>query len=327
MDTMSLGGLTSRRTGALVGWALAMASTVLSLPTLLSLHGSVRLTATMLFVGGDALASALLLLPWHRLPRILLLVWPLGLLATVAAVGLATPVGSVMTLSGLTIIAFFHVGQFQRRWTGVLLVPLAFAALAAGYGGLTHPMILRAPITVGVWVIVSESLGRLRHQAQILADALDEQARTDTLTGLATRRVLAQRLKRAKPGGVVVIIDIDHFKVINDTQGHLAGDRILSDLGALLLEATRQDDLAVRFGGEEFVLFLADAGVSGADTSLVRIRDTWHSQHPAVTFSAGIAVIDNYGDTTSALTAADRALYLAKESGRDRWLVAGAPMA
>ena len=141
---MSLGGLTSRRTGALVGWALAMASTFLSLPTLLSLHGSVRLTATLLFVGGDALATAMLLLPWHRLPRILLLVWPLGLFATVAAAGLSTPAGSVTTLSGLTVIAFFHIGQFQRRWTSLIVVPVAFAALVAGYGGLTHPLVLRA---------------------------------------------------------------------------------------------------------------------------------------------------------------------------------------
>jgi diguanylate cyclase (GGDEF)-like protein len=321
---MSLGGLTSRRTGAVVGWGLAMASTVLSLPTLLSLHSSVRLTAAMIFVCGDALATIMLLFPWHRLPRTLLLVWPLGLFATVAAAGLSTPAGSVATLSGLTIIAFFHVGQFQRRWTGLILVPIAFAALVASYGGWTHPMELRAPITVGAWIIVSESLSRLRHQAQTLADALDDEAGTDSLTGLATRRVLAQQLKSAKSGDVVIILDIDHFKTINDTDGHLVGDRILADIGALLLSTVRQGDLAVRFGGEEFVLLLGGAGLPGAHTTLTRIRDNWRTEHPTITFSAGVAVIDTKVDTTVALAAADQALYLAKESGRNRWLVAGA---
>jgi diguanylate cyclase (GGDEF)-like protein len=263
-------------------------------------------------------------LPWHRLPRRLLLVWPLGLFATIAAVGLSTPAGSVMALSGLTTIAFFHIGQFQRRWTGLILAPVGFGALIAAYGGWTHTLELRAPITIGVWIIVSEFLSRLRHQAQLLADALDEQAGTDTLTGLATRRVLAQRLKEAQPGDVVVIIDIDHFKAVNDTHGHLTGDRILADLGGLLLKAVRHGDLAVRFGGEEFVLLLTDAGLPQAEAILGRLRDTWRSNHADVTFSAGIAPIDTKADTTSALAAADRALYLAKQSGRNRWFVAGA---
>jgi two-component system cell cycle response regulator len=97
----------------------------------------------------------------------------------------------------------------------------------------------------------------------------------------------------------------------------------VSDLGTLLLSVVRSVDLAVRFGGEEFVLLLNNVGTLEADAILIRIRDTWKATHPAITFSAGIAILDESLDATASLAAADRSLYLVKESGRNRWLFAG----
>jgi diguanylate cyclase (GGDEF)-like protein len=156
-----------------------------------------------------------------------------------------------------------------------------------------------------------EAVDLLRHN-----ERTEDASNTDRLTGLANRRVL----DRALPGadGSVILIDLDHFKQINDTEGHLAGDAVLTDFGRMLGHEVRTTDVCCRFGGEEFVIIASGMTVTEAVELTVRLRRAWvRAADRPVTFSAGVAAIGESGGL-EALAAADRALYRAKELGRDR---------
>lgn len=153
----------------------------------------------------------------------------------------------------------------------------------------------------------------LRLQASV---RLSGEASSDPLTGLLTRRALFRRLALLGPGASVCLLDLDHFKRLNDTAGHDAGDAALAAFGALLRSSVREDDAAGRYGGEEF-LVAVPVGPDVAAARVAELRERWRRTTPPVTFSAGIAVVTGTG-AHAAVTAADRALYRAKAAGRDR---------
>jgi diguanylate cyclase (GGDEF)-like protein len=171
-----------------------------------------------------------------------------------------------------------------------------------------------------------------------LREALREQSIRDPLTGLYNRRymeeVLKQQLSRVTrqlhPLGIIMI-DIDHFKLFNDTHGHAAGDALLRELSRFLQSHIRGEDIACRYGGEEFTLIMPDASLEAArqraellrqEARHLRWRDAGQS-HEAITLSAGIAIYPQHGRTIeNVLRAADAALYQAKQEGRDRVIVA-----
>ena len=153
------------------------------------------------------------------------------------------------------------------------------------------------------------------------ADRLAESASTDALTGLMNRRMLDRALGRLGSDETVVILDLDHFKQVNDEHGHLAGDEVLRAFGSVLRANLRGRELVGRYGGEEFVLVVAPP--SDAEAVLARVRAEWVQHRPLpVTFSAGIA--SSLGGPEPTLRAADEALYEAKATGRDRWCWADA---
>jgi len=149
------------------------------------------------------------------------------------------------------------------------------------------------------------------------------EARTDELTGLGNRRFGERLLARIMPGDVVMLLDLDHFKEVNDTFGHAGGDRLLRDLGAYLRGALRDGDSVARFGGEEF-LVVVKGGCGDAAEVAERLRRGWHDQHPAATFSVGVTVHDAARTVAATYGQADTALYRAKQAGRDRVHVFGA---
>jgi diguanylate cyclase (GGDEF)-like protein len=150
---------------------------------------------------------------------------------------------------------------------------------------------------------------------------LAESASTDLLTGLPNRRMLDRALGRLAAEDIVIMLDLDHFKQVNDTLGHAAGDEVLRAFGRVLHGTVRGRDIVGRFGGEEFLIVLAPPG--NADVFLTRLRTEWLSQRPLpVTFSAGIVL--SAGDPDETVNLADQALYRAKEAGRDRWIWATA---
>ena len=175
-----------------------------------------------------------------------------------------------------------------------------------------------------------------RHRAE-----LEMLARTDVLTGLANRREFmarlaqeAQRQQRGERPLTVVMLDVDHFKQVNDTHGHAAGDQVLSSLGRLLQGSVRQEvDLAARLGGEEFALLLPETDTEGAQRVARKIVEALRgtpihhgSQLLPVTISAGVAPVRD-GDGERALRLADDSLYEAKRQGRDRVVMAMEPHA
>jgi diguanylate cyclase (GGDEF)-like protein len=148
---------------------------------------------------------------------------------------------------------------------------------------------------------------------------LEVAAETDPLTGLANRRGFERLLADVRPGDALVVCDLDHFKAVNDTHGHAAGDDLLAAFGAAVRSVIRRHDAAGRLGGEEFVILLADAGTEDAARLVVeRLRSEWRATRPLATFSAGLAVADRRDDPLAVLDRADRAMYAAKRSGRDR---------
>ncbi|MGW0803550.1 GGDEF domain-containing protein [Nonomuraea sp. NPDC002799] len=170
-------------------------------------------------------------------------------------------------------------------------------------------------------------------QRSLLHAQLQAAARTDAKTGLlnaaAWQREADTEIVRARRTGdtlAVLIIDIDHFKRVNDAHGHLAGDQVLIGVAATLRSQLRDYDVVGRFGGEEFVVLLPGADMQEARRVAERLRiRIGHMAVPAddtlirVTISAGVALMSIHGDDLiDLLAAADVALYRAKELGRDR---------
>jgi diguanylate cyclase (GGDEF)-like protein len=169
---------------------------------------------------------------------------------------------------------------------------------------------------------------------------LHEQAISDPLTGLYNRRYLSEflqrelvRARRSATPVAVVLLDLDRFKRVNDSFGHEAGDQVLTVVGALLKSKVRGSDIACRYGGEEFVLVLPQAGVDAANRRAEDARlaiadlDLNHAGRPLgkMTASLGIAVFpDHAEDIDSLLRAADVALYAAKGAGRNRVIIGSA---
>jgi diguanylate cyclase (GGDEF)-like protein len=165
--------------------------------------------------------------------------------------------------------------------------------------------------------LLAQETGRMLSRLHATA-ALTRDAETDPLTQLANRRTYGRALATLQADDAVVIVDLDHFKRVNDRYGHDEGDRALRSLAQCLQQVSRQVDCVARYGGEEFALVLADAGLDGARAALGRLRDAWAATGPVTTFSAGVAVHDGVSSPEETLQRADVALYRAKEHGRNR---------
>jgi diguanylate cyclase (GGDEF)-like protein len=169
-------------------------------------------------------------------------------------------------------------------------------------------------------------------ETEHLHEQLRDQALRDPLTGLHNRRHLFEvapgMVELARRQGnllAVVLLDLDHFKTINDRYGHGTGDAVLIRFATALTQTVRRSDVVCRHGGEEFVVVMPDIGHDGARATLQRLLESCQSlaakgsDLPVCTFSAGLAEFPVHGGTLDQLlTRADHALYAAKASGRAR---------
>lgn len=167
---------------------------------------------------------------------------------------------------------------------------------------------------------------------------LERVSRTDLLTGLYNRRHLEEQLtrehstaRRSQRDLGVLLLDIDHFKRVNDTYGHAAGDRVLCEFANRMTSQLRAGDVAGRWGGEEFLVILPSTDLPGALHVAERIRarvaespfDTSDTDGPAISVTvSGGCVVDPMGTPDDLVSAADDGLYAAKDAGRNRIIVA-----
>ncbi len=188
-------------------------------------------------------------------------------------------------------------------------------------------------------VRIHAKLKRLQDELLEKNAQLEAQSITDSLTGLANRRWLMTRLeeevtraRRHKEPLSVVMIDIDHFKQVNDTHGHAMGDEVLRNIGAFLKAGVRTTDLAARYGGDELTLVLphtdVPAAIQVAESLRVKFSVVEHQLEGISlkkTVSMGVAARDGQGESPHAddlLKNADEALYRAKQNGRNQVEVA-----
>ncbi len=197
----------------------------------------------------------------------------------------------------------------------------------------TLPLLVVYPLAIGTATYsLASKLARQNRR-------LDELGRTDALTGLANRREclslvgteLARHQRNGRPA-VLVILDIDHFKEINDRYGHPIGDEVLCGIARVLRESSRRSDSVARYGGDEFVMMLPETTLRGAEEASRRLRARLEgvrfdsAADLRCTVSLGAAEASKEMDVGAWVREADAALYRAKLAGRDRF-VAAAPVA
>lgn len=214
-----------------------------------------------------------------------------------------------------------------------LCVPMLSQGDVIGLMIVTAPQAELEKIKRGFVITVAEQLGLAINNVR-LRNSLRHQSTIDPLTGLYNRRYFDESLKREMIRArrlnsplAIVMIDLDHFKQINDTYGHDGGDLVLRETGKHIIERIRGSDVACRYGGEEIVLLLSDCTVQDAATcaeniraSLADIRLRNLGQTIAqVSASFGVAAwLEHAADEKELIKAADRSLYSAKKTGRNR---------
>lgn len=213
---------------------------------------------------------------------------------------------------------------------------LSTGAVRFGEGELSHRVALDRQDELGQ---LAGAFNRMADQLEQSQAALKELAIHDSLTGLFNRREFERQLReeaeRSRRFGrpfVLLMLDIDHFKAVNDTHGHPAGDEALRAVAALLSGEVRSVDTVARYGGEEFAVLMPETAGSGGLTMAERIRVSIASQAITVaqgqavnlTVSIGVATFaEGAGSERELVAAADGALYAAKAAGRDQVVLAG----
>jgi len=227
-----------------------------------------------------------------------------------------------------------HFTQVPK--TGYLCLPLVVQGETLGLFYLAIPIGMNDKHEIG-WRQLVATVGetiKLSLSNLKLRETMREQANHDPLTGLFNRRYLDDTLprellhaQRHDSKTCLALLDIDHFKCVNDTFGHEAGDLVLRKVGSILNESIRKSDIACRFGGEEYVLVLFDSPLEISQQHLEAICKTVKEMQirygeqliGTITLSIGIAEVPNNDFTAKGLlNSADQALYAAKRDGRDR---------
>lgn len=276
-----------------------------------------------------------------------------GAWITIAYAIFAPVRGALLMLLALTLVfGIFNLDRMSRRiYNGCVVVGSGLTMYAlARFSPATHPpevewvhFLLTATI-LPIMGMLSDQLhairSRLHAQRDELETALDrirELATLDELTKLPNRRHaselfahLAKHAERRNMPLTVCMLDLDHFKRINDTFGHRAGDTVLILFAETASAALRDSDVLARWGGEEFLALLPDTDAHQADLTLERVREALTGQRLLaaadggnVTFSAGLAQMRPGESMEHAVERADFALYRAKSEGRDRTVISG----
>lgn len=235
-------------------------------------------------------------------------------------------------LNGMRITSFSRV-VFGSLLVTALCCAGVYVHVNVNYPPEMHDFVLPRAMTATVAVatpIFSIMLWQ-KYRTNMLQAELQRLVDRDRLTDVATRDKFFQRFAgEHNTRGISLMLDIDHFKSVNDNYGHYAGDEVIRRVASVLKDHCRESDVVSRFGGEEFVMFLQDMDEQQAHTVAERIRRAvadlrvaTRSGEISVTISIGGARLVPTSDIHSALQTADDALYSAKRSGRNRVMMEG----
>lgn len=245
-----------------------------------------------------------------------------------------------------TLIASHDRRSFPARFTVLVLGLLATVTLGRAISAFLHPVghdlfsnswpqvVYLTGFSFGILLL---TIGLVLLADERLRQELNHLVSHDSLTGALSRHALFQQgqreMERARRNNkplAALMLDLDHFKHINDSHGHLVGDRVLKDFADRVQNTLRRIDVLGRFGGEEFLVLLpeADADQALAVAERIRASRTRDSALPVCTVSIGLAVVQNPAESSNnalldtLIARADEALYRAKAGGRDRTVVA-----
>ncbi|MBA4788707.1 MAG: GGDEF domain-containing protein [Rhizobiales bacterium] len=216
----------------------------------------------------------------------------------------------------------FAISLAALGWTLVTGAAGTWTAIHASLILNAYVVHLLALLALSLFVVTQSAFERMRKRTLVLESA----AFSDALTGVANRRGLERILMRhaEQPGSpmALILLDMDHFKRVNDRRGHVFGDRVLQTIVDALRGALRADDLLGRWGGDEFLVIADGTSIEDARALAERLRQA-AAALPAnvsggVTLSAGVSLWDGEGGLEEALRRVDIALYAAKNQGRDR---------
>lgn len=274
-----------------------------------------------------------------------LLIWMWG--------GFSLLVPTVTVCAALSVILFYSAGLVFKKaprprsfsvgllasTLGIMAVMYCFRAVATVMtaqptsGAIGNSASQLGVLIAGALFIVSSSIGFFVMVHEHQHARIQELTRRDVLTGVLTRRAFfdaAARVTDSQGDYAVLMMDIDHFKSINDRFGHLGGDKILAHCARLLMNAMRIDDVLGRYGGEEFCAILPQCSLADAEkiaqniVKRVRAENVMLDSEQVAHFSISIGVAAHHGSQSlmGLIEQADQALYAAKNTGRDRVCVA-----
>lgn len=226
------------------------------------------------------------------------------------------------------VIAFKAVAVAEVGMASVhILLNLIGLNAAPLWKALFVGTLVTVPVAALVSLVISYSVGRAIQALAISRDEFERLSATDLLSGLANRRAFFQRVEDMREDAALALFDIDRFKRINDTYGHVAGDEVIRGVARILSSVFAGDDTAIgRLGGEEFAVLLRrrvdDGHVALVDKARAAIADARIELATAasisVTVSAGVADLGGGRETLEAYRLSDQALYCAKAAGRNR---------
>ena len=222
------------------------------------------------------------------------------------------------------VLSFYFMFTQRAAWlANVLFMVVAVPEI---WHVFEQSVAIRATVTLSLMGIFAAIF---LHMITRLYRQLQEQAVTDPLTGLSNRLLFettleqaVEQYRRIGTDAVLITIDLDHFKSINDTLGHAAGDEVLRKVGKLLSDRVRRSDAVFRIGGEEFAVLLRGAGLEDgrrfAEELLITLERQSILPDRTVTMSAGVAALQSGETWREWMKSSDKSLYSAKESGRNR---------
>jgi two-component system, cell cycle response regulator len=252
--------------------------------------------------------------------------------AFLLAAGVLHPSAPKLVVASSTAVPDATVGRLTTLALAAMVAPATL--LVESYTGAPHVGVAAVVCMILFLLVLARMTGLVASQRQA--------AITDGLTGLRSRRFLEQALhaeaarsRRAGHPLGVLMLDIDHFKNVNDTYGHHGGDRVLTEVAERLRRLVRPGDLVARYGGEEFAVLLPDTDTAATHEIAERIRggiaaapiDVGANRQHTITVSVGMAgVASEYENIDDLILAADRALYAAKNAGRNQVAAAALPL-